>query len=177
MIPPKRLTTALATLAIVALGLVAAAPADTLKVPKASPVFVLDLPDGWTHTADKDGDITCEPATKDGYSFQVIATSDVTTKADMKEALPQLAKAIAAKSKLTDLEVGDIEDSTNGNKVPFTGLRADAKSGNTALVIILHAFEPKKGKWYVILTVGTEETDKAHEDDYTAIYDSIQTLK
>ena len=177
MTPVKHLLKiTLLAMAFISLGLIAHSSADTIKVPKDKPVFVLDLPDGWTHTADKDGDLSCEPGDKSDYSLQVILT-DVTTKADMKKALPILAKSIGSKAKMTEIEVGDVEDSSNGNKVPFTGVRADGKLGDVPLVIILHAFEPVKGKWYVLFTVGTDKSDKAHEDDYNSIYDSIQTLK
>ena len=173
-----RLHIPLVALAFAALGFVNAASAGTVKLPKSGSYFSVDLPDGWTYEFDKDGDITCEPDDKSGYSLQIISVPDVTTKAEMKTTLPEVAKAIASKGKtLSDLEIGDIEDSTNGHKIPFTGLRADGKHDGVAIVLILHAFEPKKGKWFVLLTVGGEKADKAHNDDYDAIFDSINTLK
>lgn len=167
-----------AALALALLGFAHVAPADTMKVPKEKPVFIIEIPDGWSHKVDKDGDLECAPASaKDNYSLQVISASDVKTKAEMKAALPKLAKSLGEKGGMKDIELGDVEDSKNAQNVPFTGIRADGKSGDVALVVILHAFEPQKGKWYVLLTVGTEETDTAHEKDYDAIFDSISALK
>ncbi len=167
----------LAACAAALLGFVHPVSADTLKVPKDKPVFSIDIPDGWSHVVDKDGDITCEPANKDGYELLLLALPDIHTKAALKSYLPELVKSISTKGKGTGLELGDVEDSTNGNDIHFTGVRADGKTGGVPMVYIFHAFEPQKGKWYVFFTVGSETVDKAHSDEYDTITASIEAVK
>ena len=154
--------------------------ADTVKVPADAPVYSLNLPDGWKHESDKDGDLICTPAdtTSGPYVVRVIAMPAVHSKDDMKSRLPALAKSMGETTKQTEFEVGDLEDTKNDNGVEFTGLRADGKTPEGEnKVTVLHAFEPQKEKWFVILTVGTEKADTAHDDEYSAIYDSIQPIK
>ena len=154
--------------------------ADTVKVPADAPVYSLDLPDGWKHEVDKDGDLICTPGdTASGpYELRVIAMPAVHSKDDMKSRLSPLAKSMGEATKQTEFEVGDLEDTKNENGVEFTGLRADGKTPEGEdKVTVMHAFEPQKEKWYVILTVGTEKADTAHDDEYSAIYDSIQPIK
>lgn len=162
------------------LSLLAPIMAETLQLPKDQPIYSLDLPEGWTQEMDKDGDFKCAPSDQSSgpYTMQIIAMPAIQTKTEMKEKLPPLAKSMGETTKQTEFEVGDLEDSKNGNEVPFTGLRADGKTPEgDSKVTVLQAFEPQPGKWYVILTVGTEAADTAHNDAYEAIYDSIQSIK
>lgn len=102
----------------------------------------------------------------------------VESKDDMKSRITALAKQMGEATKQTEFEVGDLEDSKNDHGVIFTGLRADGKTPEgTDKVTVMHAFEPQKGKWFVILTVGSEKADTAHSDEYDAIYDSVQAFK
>ncbi|MDQ6625381.1 MAG: hypothetical protein M3Y69_04445 [Verrucomicrobiota bacterium] len=169
-------TILLALAALILSGSLSALSAATLKLPQDHPVFVIDIPDGWTHETDKNGIFVCTP--EPTYSLQIFPLGDG-TKTEIKSQLPEAAKSFAEKMKLTDVVIGDVEESKNENKIDFTGLRLDgnAAENKTALVLIFHAFQPTKGKWYVILTVGSEASDKAHDEEYESIYDSIQTLK
>jgi hypothetical protein len=165
--------------ALAALLLTAAAPlqAGTIKFPKTEPTFVFDLPDGWTSKLDKDGNLDCEPPDDSGYSMSMLLLPNVHTKAEVKASLPKVVTAMSEGMKGKELEIGDVEDSKNEKSVPFTGVRADAKADKMAMVMIIHAFEPVKGKWYAIMTVGTKKADDSHENDYNSVYDSIQPLK
>lgn len=176
-----RLHIAVLALALTLTAGINPASADTLKVPKEKTEFVMDFPDGWTHQMEKDGTIVCLPPDKSKgfYILMVLDLPDVHSKAEVKKQLPVLAKDFAASQKITGVETAEIEDLKNTNGVPFTGFVGSGtdKDGKTPVIVVLHAFEPKKGKWYVVVTLGSEAADKAYSDDYETITDSIQPLK
>lgn len=158
-------------------GAVAAADARPIKFPKEEPTFTLTLPEEWTSKTDKDGNLDCDPGDDSGYYFGIILMEDVTDKATVKELLPTVAKKMAAGAKIKNLELGDIEVTKNEQKVSFIGISGEGKAAGVDYVVVLHAFEAKKGKFYVIMTIGTKAADKKHEDDYEAIYSSITPLE
>ena len=43
-------------------------------------------------------------------------------------------------------------------------------------MVMVHAFEAKKGKFYAIVTAGSPKDDKKHEKAYDAITASIEPL-
>ena len=161
-----------------ALG-IAPASADNLKIPKDKPVFALDLPDGWTNTVTPDGVTVCAPPdnSKGYYTLMLMPMPDVHSQADAKKQLPAAAKDFAAGSKITDLQTADMEDLKNSNDVSFNGLVGKGMKKDLVAVIVVSAFEAQKGKWYMVVTLGTEAGDKAYSDEYTAMVDSIQPLK
>jgi hypothetical protein len=158
-------------------GAFSTADARPIKFPKEEPTFSLTLPEKWTSKTDKDGNLDCDPEDDSGYYFGVLLLEGITDKGALKELLPAVAKKMAAGAKIKNLELGDIETSKNDHKVSFTGRSAEGKSDGVKFVIVLHAFEPQKGKFYAIMTIGTKEADTKHEKAYEAIYSSIQPLE
>ena len=175
----RRLHTILLASALTLTGIVNPASADTLKLPKEKPEFTLDLPDGWTHEAKSGGMVNCAPPdnSKGYYALFVTDMADVHSKADAKKKLSVIAKDFAAGANITDLQTADMDDLKNSNDVPFTGLVGKGMKKDLVAVVVVHAFEVQKGKWYVIMTLGTEAGDKAYSDEYTSIVDSVQPLK
>jgi hypothetical protein len=101
----------------------------------------------------------------------------VKTEKEMRAALPKLAKAMADSAKLKQFEVGDIEADKNGFGVPFYGLRGDGKTNGIDFMVMVHAFQPKKGKFYAIITAGSAEDDKKHEKAYNTVTTSIEPIE
>jgi hypothetical protein len=158
-------------------GAVCAADARPIKFPKEEPTFTLTLPEEWTSKTDKDGNLDCDPGDDSGYYFGIILMEGVSDKASVKELLPEVAKKMAAGAKIKNLELGDVESSKNEQKVAFVGISGEGKSAGVDYVVVLQAFEPQKGKFYAIMTIGTKKADKKHESDYEAIYSSITPLE
>lgn len=177
--PTARLHTTLLALALALAGIVSPVSAETLKLPKGQSEFVMDLPDGWSHEMDQAGFVSCAPPdnSKGPYALIVVAMPDAHSKADVKKQLPGFAKDFAAGAKVTDLETAEIDDIKNSNGVSFIGLAGSGKKKDLTATIVVQAFEPQKGKWYVIFTLGSEAADKAYSDDYATITDSIQPVK
>ena len=98
--------------------------------------------------------------------------TNVSTKAVLKNLLPQPAEKMGEGGKMKGLEFGDIETTKNEDDVSFTGLRGDGKVAGKNFVGVLHGFEPQKGNCYAIMTAASKKVEKAHEKDY----DSIELL-
>lgn len=167
----------IAIVSFVLIGFSAASFADKLEVPQSDPVFSFEVPTDWKPRIDKDGDVSFEITDKSGYYMLLIASVGDSDKKTMQKRLPDEAKSFATKMNMTDLEPGDVEVTKNDHGVEFVGIRVDGKRKGDATVVVVHAFETKKGKWYAIFTAGHEAADKAHSDEYDSIYDSIETLK
>ena len=148
-----------------------------VKFPADEPTFTVEFPAGWTYEADKDGNLDCNPGGDSEYTMSILILKDVKTEKDLKALVPKLADSMASGAKIKNFEVGDVESSTNGNGIRFTGIRGDGKAEGTDFVVLVHAFEAKKGKFYAIVTAGSEKADTKHEKEYDAITASIESLQ
>ena len=148
-----------------------------VKFPADGPTFTIEFPAKWTYSPDKDGNLDCDPGDDSGYAFSIVIMDNVKNEKDLRAALPKLAKAMADSAKLKEFETGDLEKDTNGNDIPFWGLRGDGKTEGIDFMVMVHAFEPKKGKFYAIVTAGSAKADKKHEKAYDAITASIEPLE
>ena len=90
--------------------------------------------------------------------------------------MPKLVKGAAEIGKIKDLKLGDIEPGINGSGISFCGLRGDGNFEGTDFVVMIHAFEPKKGKFYAIVSAGSAKEDKRHEKQYDEITASIDPV-
>jgi hypothetical protein len=148
-----------------------------VKFPADEPTFTIEFPSGWTYEADKDGNLDCNPAGDPEYTLSILLLKDIKTEKELKAVVPKLADSMASGAKIKNFEVGDVESSTNGNGIRFTGIRGDGKTEGTDFVVLVHAFETKKGKFYAIVTAGSKKADTKHEKAYDEITASIEKLE
>ena len=57
------------------------------------------------------------------------------------------------------------------------GIRGDGKTDGIDFVVLVHAFEAQKGKFYAIVTAGSKKADEKHEKEYDSITASIEALE
>ena len=148
-----------------------------VKFPADEPTFTVEFPVGWTYQPDKDGNLDCDPGDDSGYAFSIVILDNVSSEKELRATLPKLANAMAQSAKLKEFEVGDIEKDQNGNGISFLGLRGDGKADGIDFMVMVHAFEPKKGSYYAIVTAGSAEADKKHEKAYDKITASIERME
>jgi len=149
----------------------------TIKFPANDPAFTVELPANWTHSSDKDGNLECKAGNDETYAFSILNLEGVQNKQGLRAALPDLANTMAKAMEIDNFEVGDIETDKNGNDISFTGIAGTGESDGIEFAVMVHAFEPQKGKFYAIATAGTKESDAKHEKDYDAITASITPLE
>ena len=150
--------------------------AGPIQFPYNDPAFKLELPKKWTFSDDKDGTVDCDPNDGSGYVFSILILKTVHNQRELKAALPKLVEAMAEGAKIKDLELGDVVTDKNGNGITFTGLRGDGTAAGTDFVVMVHAFEPEKGRFYAICSAGTKKADAKHEKEYDEITASIEAL-
>jgi hypothetical protein len=151
--------------------------AGRIKFPNNDPTFTLELPAKWTFEDDKDGNLNCYPNDDSGYVFTIMALEHINSQKELKEALPDLAKSGGEGGKVKDFQLGKIETSKNDNGVSFMGVTGDGKVEGEGFLIVVHGFEAPKGKFYAIVTAGSEKADSKHTKNYDAIFDSIEPLE
>jgi hypothetical protein len=147
--------------------------AKTIKYPEKNSAFSITLPDGWTATPDKDGNLDCQAGDGSKFSFSIIASTNITTDAELKTYLPKLAETMGEGAKLEDLKIGDVKEMTTANKVKLIGLNANGQTEGIDMVISLAGFAPTKGSYFVIMAAESVEVDKAHDKEMGAIISSI----
>ncbi len=148
-----------------------------VKFPADAPAFTVEFPKGWTYQPDKDGNLDCDPGDKSDFVFSILNLKDIHNREELKSSLPLVAKSMADGIKMKDFETGDIDTEENGNDISFTGIRGDGNVDGVAFVVVVHAFEPQKGKFFAIITAATEKADKAHEKQYDDITASIEAIE
>jgi hypothetical protein len=149
--------------------------AKTIKYPEKDSAFSITLPDGWTATPDKDGNLDCQSGDGSKFSFSIIASTNITTDEELKTYLPKLAQTMAEGAKLKDLKVGDLKEMTTPNKVKLMGLNANGQTDGVDMVISLAGFATK-GNYFVLMAAESVEVDKAHDKDMGAIINSISPI-
>lgn len=175
-LPPSRLTATFLITTCFALAAVSASAADKVKFPADDPAFSVEFPAGWTCKAGEDGNLDCEVKKAPNYVFSIVDLKNIKSQKDLKTALPALAQTMADGMKLKEFETGDI-DTDEVNDVTFTGIRGDGKSEGIQFVVLVHAFEPKKGRFFAIITAATAEDDKKREKEYDDITASIEPIE
>ena len=168
---------ALLTFTCLSLAIARTSDAGTVKFPADDPTFTVEFPSGWTCSPDKDGNLDCEPGGSSDYAFSILILKAISNEKELTAALPKVAKAMADSAKIKNFELGDVETDENGNGIRFTGLRGDGKTEGVEFVVLVHAFEAKKGKFYAIVTAGSKKGDAANEKDYDSITASIEALE
>ena len=171
-----RLLLVLLTCTCVSFALARSSVVGKVKFPADEPTFTVEFPKGWTYSADKDGNLDCDPGDESGYVLSILLLPHISSQKELRAALPELAKSMADGAKLKGFEVGDVDTDKNGHGVTFTGIRGDGTSDGTDFVVFVHGFEPQKGKFYALVSAGSEKADKKHEKNYDEITASIEPL-
>lgn len=89
----------------------------------------------------------------------------------MKAALPKLANA----ANLKNLTLGEIIE-TGSETMQFMEVKGRGESDGMTLVVVVTGFEAQKGRFFALVSVGLEKTDKKYAKDYEAIAGSIEPL-
>ncbi len=172
-----RLLVAFLTFTCLSLAVARTSVDGKVKFPADEPTFTLELPAGWTYEADKDGNLDCAPGDDSGYMLTVLLLPQISSQKELKAALPKLAKTMADGAKLKNFATSDVESDKNGNGISFSGIAGQGEMEGTDFVVFVHGFETKKGKFYALVTAGSEKADKKHEKNYDAITASIEPLE
>jgi len=150
--------------------------AKTIKYPEKDPSFSITLPDDWTAKPDKDGNLDCQAGDGSKFSFSIVPSKEVNTEADLKAFLPKLAQGLVDGAKIENVKIGDIREMTTTKKVKLFSLDAKGATSGVDYVITLAAFAPKKGAYFIIMSVGPFDVDKAHSKVMGDIINSITPL-
>ena len=172
----NRLLLTLLTLTCLSFAMTRTSVAKRIEFPYNDPTFSLEFPSKWTFEDEKDGSINCDPGDDSGYAFSILILDKIHDQKELKAALPKLVKGAAEIAKIKDLKLGDIETGKNGSGISFIGLRGDGTFEGTDFVVMIHAFEAKKGKFFAIVTAGSAKEDKRHEKQYDEITASIDPV-
>jgi hypothetical protein len=150
--------------------------ARSVKFPDEEPVFQFKLPDGWSMTVDKDGDLVCKSGDNPGITLNVNKMNQ--TFAQVKESLPDLGKTFTKAAKMSGVESKDLGDDTNKNGVKGTIYVVKGKSSGQPITAELLAVEPKDGEnAYFIMFSGLATAMQKHGEDIGAIIDSIKAIE
>ena len=167
-----QLPAALATFAFLGLALPATSFAAKTKFPSENPAFTIELPHGWTSEIAKDGNLSSHPRDDSAYNFSILDLNGVTSAKQLKAMLPELAKSAGLKK----FKLGGIEE-TQSDAMQFAEVKGRGESDGIPLVVVVTGFEAQKGRFFALLSVGAENTEKKYAKDYEAIAASIEPLK
>lgn len=148
----------------------------TIKFPADNPDFSFKLPDGWTMTADKDGDLVCKSGDEPALTLNVNKMGE--NFATVKEQLPELGKTFTKAAEMKNVEAKDLGDDTNKNGVKGSIYVVKGKSSGQLIAAELLAIEPKDGgDAYFMMFSGLAPAMAANADAIGAIIDSIKPVK
>ena len=146
--------------------------AKTVEYPSGNPLFKLELPDGWTTSADKNGNLDVKANDKSDFEFSIIPAPPGQ---NIKAFLPDLAKGMGKEMK--DFQVEEIQEMTTKPGMKVMILNAKGKIDTSDMVITLAAFAPEKEKYFIILSVAEKSVDQAHGNAMVEIVNSIELIK
>lgn len=148
--------------------------AKTVEYPAGNPLFKLELPDGWTTSADKDGNLDVKANDKSDFDFSIIPAA-IGTGQDIKSFLPELAKTMGKDMK--DFQAQEIAELTTKPGMKMMVLPAKGKIESSEMIITLAAFAPVKDKYFIIMSIAEKSVDEAHDKAMGEIVNSIQAIK
>jgi hypothetical protein len=150
--------------------------AGEVKFPSEDPAFKVDLPAGWTPSHDKDGNLNCDPRDDSGYAFSLLLLKEVHSEKELKAELLELAKSMASGANLRSFKLGEVRGTENEGGVQFSEVKSHGMADSTPFVVVVTGFEAQKGRFYAMVSAGTDKADKKHASDYEGIAASIQPL-
>ena len=148
--------------------------AGTVEYPAGNPLFKLQLPEGWTTSSDKDGNLDVKANDKGDFDFSIIPAT-VGTEQELKTFLPELAKTMGKEMK--GFEANDVKDVTSETGMKVMVLAARGKMAKQDMVITLAAFAPVKKKYFVIMSIAEKSVDAAHDKAMGEIVNSIKAIE
>ncbi len=164
--------------------LVLAAPsarAKEFRYPKAAPVLLVTLPDGW-RVSEQDGPaqlLLCSPPDDNTYIISVMSLPTVGSKSDLKEILGRITRAGATGSGMTAITVSDATEGPlgAGSRV-FTKVTASGKHDEEDSAYTYYAFPlPGTGRYYAVGAAGLQVMIDAHRAEFEAVARSIEPLR
>jgi hypothetical protein len=150
------------------------ARAGTVEYPAGNPLFKIELPDGWTTAADKDGNLDVKANDKSDFGFSIIPAA-LGTGQDVKAFLPELAKTMGKGMK--EFEADEIRDLASKTGMKVMVLAAKGKIEDQTMIITLAAFAPVKDKYFVIMSIAEKSVDEAHDKAMGQIVNSIKAIE
>jgi len=157
-------------------GLALATPESSLgaktKFPSQDPAFTIELPRGWTSELNNNGNLSSHPPDDPAYIFTVMDLNRTRSAQELRAALPQLAKSAGLKN----FKLGPVED-TESETMKFAEVKGSGEADGLTLVVVVTGFEAQKGRFFALLSVGLESTQKKHAKDFEAIAASIEPLQ
>ena len=142
------------------------------KFPSANPAFTIELPSGWASELDKNRNLTSHPPDDSAYNFSILNLNGIQSAKELRTALPQLANSAGLKN----FKLGEVEE-TEGAAMRFLEVKGRGESEDVTLVVVVTGFEAQKGRFFALLGVGPEKTDKKYAKDYEGIAGSIEPLQ
>ena len=151
--------------------------AKTIKYPDKDPAFSITIPDDWTATSDKDGNLDCEAGDGSKFSFSIISAEEMKKdEAELKTYLPTLAKTMGDGAEIKDVKVGEIKEMTTPKGVKLIWSQREGAKLRIEMVISLAAFAPKKDIYFIIMAAAMADVDKAHDQTMGEIINSITPI-
>ena len=148
--------------------------AGTVEYPAGNPLFKLELPEGWTSSTDKDGNLDVKADDTSDFGFSIIPAS-LGTGQDVKAFLPELAKT--AGKEMKGFEADEIRNLTSKTGMKVMVLAARGKIDDQDMNITLAAFAPVKDKYFVIMSIAEKSVDQAQDKVMGRIVNSIKTIE
>jgi hypothetical protein len=152
--------------------------AGTLEFPKDNPTFRVTLPGGWRTTTDEDGTIKIAKDEMTPLVTSISRKTNAHSDEEIKAFLTKSANRTAEMAKLKDVEVGEISQTTNPNKVMMFALETTGtEPDGTKRILPMTGFSPKPGFYYIISSALPKlEVYQAHQKEYTAVVNSISAM-
>jgi hypothetical protein len=147
--------------------------AETVEYPAGNPLFKLELPEGWTSSSDKDGNLDVKANDKSDYTFSIIPAS-VGTEKDVKAFLAEMAQKSA--KDLKEVEVDQLREFTSKAGMKMMVQAAKGKMGDQEMMITLAAFAPAKDKYFIVFSMAEKSVDEAHDKAMGQIVNSIKAI-
>lgn len=148
--------------------------AGTVEYPAGNPLFKLDLPEGWTSSSDKDGNLDVKANDKSDFGFSIIPAPPGTGQ-DVKAFLPELAKTMGKEMK--GFEADEIRNVTSPTGMKVLVLAAKGKIEDQDMIMTVAAFAPVKDKYFVIMSIAQVSVDEAHDKVMGRIVNSIKAIE
>lgn len=148
--------------------------AGTVEYPAGNPLFKFELPEGWTSSSDKDGNLEVKANDKSDFDFSIIP-APLGTGEDVKAFLPELAETMGKEMK--GFEVDEVRNVTSPTGMKVMVLAAKGKIERQEMIITLAAFAPVKDKYFVIMSIAEVSVDQAHDKAMGQIVNSIKAIE
>jgi hypothetical protein len=148
--------------------------AGTIEYPAGNPLFQLELPEGWTSSSDKDGNLDVKANDKSDFEFSIIPAPPGTEQ-DVKAFLPELAKTMG--KEVQGFEADEIRNVTSPTGMKVLVLAAKGKMEDLEMIITLAAFAPVKDKYFIIMSMAEVGVDQAHDKAMGRIVKSIKAIE